>query len=608
MKSVAGNCGAFAFDAEGFENMMTVATRLSEFQTKLEPMGGVISWFTGRDDLGKFGENIKEFGIGIGKLKEGMGEDGISEAVVTSVTNAGNALIALNEALPEESWFDGKMDLGDFSKYISDFATAISDFSSKVVDIDDAGISYAISAAYRIKYLIESLAGLDTSGVSAFTGIGSGGPGADGSVSDIAKAIAAFGKHVAEIDAGLISSAITSANRLKSLILSLVGLDSSGVPLFKEAVGPIGKTIGTYSNNVSSVDIGAVISSIGAIRSLVGAISSMVGLDTSGVSLFKAAIDELATVQISAVISAFEGASSQLLTAGANLISSLIGGISSKSGDLLSIINSQVTTMTTGFTSKADSFMEAGATLMTKLSLGVMTQGATLPGTVSILVSAAAGGISQHYSTFLSAGLYLGSGLVIGIQSMQMAAYNAGYALGQAAAQGEKDGQDSHSPSKLTIKAGKWLGEGLVIGIKKMGNKVYKAGYNMGETATKSISGAISRVSDAINSDIDAAPTIRPVLDLSDVKSGARAIDGLFKDRTTIGISANANAASVAMNRQIQNGTADDIVGAINKLRKELGNVGGTTYQVNGITYDDGSNVTEAVKALVRAAKVERRI
>lgn len=608
MKSVAGNCGAFAFDAEGFENMMTVATRLSEFQTKLEPMGGVISWFTGRDDLGKFGENIKEFGIGIGKLKEGMGEDGISEAVVTSVTNAGNALIALNEALPEESWFDGKMDLGDFSKYVSDFATAISDFSSKVVDIDDAGISSAISAAYRIKYLIESLAGLDTSGVSAFTGIGSGGPGADGSVSDIAKAIAAFGKHVAEIDAGLISSAITSANRLKSLILSLVGLDSSGVPLFKEAVGPIGKTIGTYSNNVSSVDIGAVISSIGAIRSLVGAISSMVGLDTSGVSLFKAAIDELATVQISAVISAFEGASSQLLTAGANLISSLIGGISSKSGDLLSIINSQVTTMTTGFTSKADSFMEAGATLMTKLSLGVMTQGATLPGTVSILVSAAAGGISQHYSTFLSAGLYLGSGLVIGIQSMQMAAYKAGYALGQAAAQGEKDGQDSHSPSKLTIKAGKWLGEGLVIGIKKMGNKVYKAGYNMGETATKSISGAISRVSDAINSDIDAAPTIRPVLDLSDVKTGARAIDGLFKDRTTIGISANANAASVAMSRQIQNGTADDIVGAINKLRKELGNVGGTTYQVNGITYDDGSNVTEAVKALVRAAKVERRI
>ena len=46
---------------------------------------------------------------------------------------------------------------------------------------------------------------------------------------------------------------------------------------------------------------------------------------------------------------------------------------------------------------------------------------------------------------------------------------------------------------------------------------------------------------------------------------------------------------------------------AINKLRKDLGNIGGDTYVVDGVTYDDGTNVSEAVKTLVRAAKVERR-
>ena len=32
------------------------------------------------------------------------------------------------------------------------------------------------------------------------------------------------------------------------------------------------------------------------------------------------------------------------------------------------------------------------------------------------------------------------------------------------------------------------------------------------------------------------------------------------------------------------------------------------TYHVNGITYDDNSNVASAVKSLVRAARIERRV
>ena len=61
------------------------------------------------------------------------------------------------------------------------------------------------------------------------------------------------------------------------------------------------------------------------------------------------------------------------------------------------------------------------------------------------------------------------------------------------------------------------------------------------------------------------------------------------------------------MNRTIQNGRNNDVVSAINKLRKDLGNVGNTSYNINGITYDEGTNVSDAIKTLVRAAKVERR-
>ena len=61
------------------------------------------------------------------------------------------------------------------------------------------------------------------------------------------------------------------------------------------------------------------------------------------------------------------------------------------------------------------------------------------------------------------------------------------------------------------------------------------------------------------------------------------------------------------MNKR-QNGGTLDILSAIESLGNKLGNGSSNVYNVNGITYDDGSNVAEAIGALIRAAKIERRI
>lgn len=61
------------------------------------------------------------------------------------------------------------------------------------------------------------------------------------------------------------------------------------------------------------------------------------------------------------------------------------------------------------------------------------------------------------------------------------------------------------------------------------------------------------------------------------------------------------------MARNRQNGN-EDVVSAINKLGKSLSGSRGNTYNVNGITYDDGSEISNAVSELVRAARVERRV
>ena len=141
-----------------------------------------------------------------------------------------------------------------------------------------------------------------------------------------------------------------------------------------------------------------------------------------------------------------------------------------------------------------------------------------------------------------------------------------------------------------------------------MGNAVYKAGSTMGEKAVGSISKTIRTISDAINTDIDAQPTIRPVLDLSDVRAGAANISNMLDLGSTVGVKANVGAISSMMNDRNQNGANYEVVSAINKLRKDLGNIGNTSYHIDGVTYDDGSNIADAVRTITRAAVRERRI
>ena len=659
-KSMAEACGSLegqSFDEAAFESVINAAKKLAEFQSSLEPMEDVFDWFTGREDLGTFGENVGQFAEAMGKLKSGIGDGGISDDAISSITKTGNALVSLIEVLPEEGFFDGKMDLSKFSDYVARFGAAMGSFGTNVADINTDSINVAITAANRIRYLIESLSDLDTSGVAAFTGVGVGGFGADGAVTSIAKAISAYCSEVAGIDIGVLSSSVASANKLKGLIAGLAGLDTSGIENFKVTsigqsmkdysnkvkdidaglvassiasanklkgliaglagldtsgianfqIAPIGQTLHSYSVSISGFDAGAVSASISAASKLKSFIASLSGLDASGVGSFISAVNQLGTVSVDNIVKSFSGASSKMLNSGSNLIAAVSKGMQSKGSLLISTANNLTSSMQKAIASKASAFQNAGSTLMVKLCAGIRSKSSSVSSTLRSSLASAASSIRSYYGSFYSAGSYLGSGLVIGINSQQSAAYSAGYRLGQAAVRGEKDGQASNSPSKLTIQAGKWLGEGLVIGINKMGTKVYNAGHNLGDNAAASMSNSISKIAEAINTDIDAQPTIRPVLDLEEIKSGAGAIGSLLGQDAVIGYNANVGAISSLRNQNGARTEIGDVVTAINRLRKDLGNVSNTSYNINGVQYSEGSEVANAMETIVRALILERR-
>lgn len=523
------------------ESISKVGLVFTKLQSTVEPVYGLKQALLGTKDLGNFGIQIAGFASQlVSACKAISGENAVDLSAVENAVNAGKMLSALQKALPEDHWFDGKMDLKQFGSKLSSFGDSMKNFGATVADVDTEKISKSVDIANRIKSFVAGLSQFDSSSISKFK------------INNLGKAIQSYGDSVSDLNTSTVSSSITAANRLKNFI------------------------------------------------------SSLVGLDTSGVSKFKSAISELGKTNVSQVASAFSKGTSKITSAGTSLTKALSSGIKSNSSSVTSAATSMVSSMQKTVTSKASSFTASGNQLATNFIRGITAKRSGAVAAAKALATSAASASKTGYGTMHTNGAYLGSGLIIGINSKVSAAYAAGYALGRAAVRGEKDGQNSNSPSKDTIKAGKWLGEGLVIGTQSMTRKVYKAGHNIGEVATQSISTAISSAAEMVNMGIDSTPTIRPVVDLSDVKDQASLIGSLFGN-PIVSPDSDIRAIKSIMDVNNQNGNIEDIVSAINKLRKDIGNVGNTYNSINGITYDNGSEISEAVGTLVRAARIERR-
>ena len=118
----------------------------------------------------------------------------------------------------------------------------------------------------------------------------------------------------------------------------------------------------------------------------------------------------------------------------------------------------------------------------------------------------------------------------------------------------------------------------------------------------------MTRILEAVNGSVDSQPSIRPVVDLSEAKTGIRALNTMLNTADqSIGVRADLSGISYSMNTRNQNGFSNDVVSAINKLRSDLNSMERNSYTINGITYDDGSNIAGAVAQIVQAARIGGR-
>lgn len=632
-------------DTDAIKKSAEAASAISELNDSLPSSGGTWQEWTGEQSLATWGQTLVPFGqalVDYSSIVSGQNID--PESIKTSAAAAAALVEVCNAIEPnvEVLWglYSSEIDYVAFGAGLSALATGIANYAKVAENIDESTVESIEYSGTALDKIIEVVNKVPKIGFDWGSGINDPKAVGDGILA-LAKGVRSYCSVAATITQEDVDAITFSKNAVIALsdvvnnvpeidqmnalnlksaaaylqdmcitinTISLAGYDFSSIDTLKTMITKLNGIVSDDEASSIKTRFSNVNSAMTEVSRCSSSLVDLNGTTYGGVDVLKGALNSLAEANVDGVINAFSGKAETMAASVSALVNAMASGFTDNSDKVTSSATTVVNNAINAVKSTADTFRSTGSDLIAKLLAGMLDKTEAVFRAAQGLGQQAPRGARTNYSYMASAGRHLGAGLVYGIEQKYDDAYNAGYALGQKAVQGEKDGQASESPSKLTIQAGKWLGEGLVIGMDKMGGKVYKAGHSLGETATSSLSSTISRISEAVSSDIDAQPTIRPVLDLSDVRSGIGTMSSMLDMDSSIGVRTNIGAISSMMNSRSQNGANDDVVSELAKLRKDIGNMSNTTYQVNGVTYDDGSNITDAVRTLVRAAKIEGRV
>lgn len=173
--------------------------------------------------------------------------------------------------------------------------------------------------------------------------------------------------------------------------------------------------------------------------------------------------------------------------------------------------------------------------------------------------------------------------------------------LGKTAYNATKEALQIHSPSRKFGELGQYSIAGFV-------NSILNGEGLVKNSAVTVMSKAITAMNDAINVDVDSRPTIRPVLDLTDIHNGVSEIGSLMSGQSISNTLDLANANATTMSSRISN--VDLTMSQISELQRTLSNMmeRPNIEQTNNfqITGDDPQAIANEVSHILQT-QVNRR-
>lgn len=577
-------------DGEAVSNAAIAGKTLAEMADTLPNTGGVVGFFAGENDMNAFGEQLIPFGRAMRNFANEVA--GIDASVITEAATAGKALAEMASTVPNSGgvvgFFAGENDMDDFGEQLVPFGRAMKDFSDAVSGLKADVIQNSVTAGQALLELANTVP--NTGGVvSWFTG--------DNDLETFGEQLVPFGtamKNYSLAVTGLDASVVTnSANAAKALVELSNNLPNSGgivswftgdndIASFGEQLVSFGQSFAAYYNSVSGVDVAKLSGVVVEFRNLVDLANGIKSVDTSGMSTFAQNLTNLGNAGIDGFINAFTNANSRVSTAANTMVTTFINAAKAQQGNLASTFTTMINGIVTTFTSKYSQFTVMGQTMMTNFISGIRTGDASARSAFVTIVSGCltairnkfyefntvgqttmtnliAGirtknqlakdafvqiinscltAIRNKYTDFYNAGKYLVEGFAAGITANTYMAEAKARAMARAAAAAAEAELDINSPSKVGYRIGGFFGMGFVNSLIDYTDKSYDAGVSVAKSAKEGLRNAVSKIGDFIENGIDSQPTIRPLLDLSDVTEGAGRLSALLSRNQAMKISA----------------------------------------------------------------------
>ena len=611
MKSYAESVSGI--DADSINSSILSAKALISVAEAIPPSGGFWSLINGDNDLGDFGQKLIPFGYGMKSYAAAV--SGIDTDSISKSGTAAQSLVALFNAIPETgglwSLIDGDKNLSGFGDSLTPLGEGMKAYAESVEGLNIEAITASVAGAEAIIRIAEKVPE-DKGLLGKLTG--------DVNLASFGEKLTPFGrgmKEYAEAVNGLNSDSITAsvagAQGFVDIAKTLNGnifVAMSGENLAAIGVKMISlaNAMKSYSTAVMDMSVSAITNSVPAVNALVTMINTISSTTVGDMNPFVSAINTLGKAQIADLSKTFGSAAIQMGSAAKSIMTAFSSGVKANQSQVNSSARTMIDGMATTMRSKTSMFHAIGATLMMKFVSGMRSQNSSISSSATGALSHAASRLRSYYGSFRSSGAFVASGFAAGIRSGIQAAANAAAQMASAASTAARKNLKVASPSKVFKKIGGYVSQGFAIGISNYASMVQRSVGKMTNTAVDTSNKAMTRILEAVNGSVDSQPSIRPVVDLSEAKTGIHALNAMLNTADqSIGVRADLSGISYSMSTRNQNGSNSDVVNAINKLRSDLGNMERNSYTINGITYDDGSNIAGAITQIVQAARIGGR-
>lgn len=445
-------------EADAIVNSATAGKALVELADTVPNTGGVVAFFTGNNDVDTFGEKLVPFGEAMKAYSEAI--MGMDSAAITNSATAGKALVELANTIPNTgglvSWFTGDNDLGSFGDSLVQFGSGIKSYSDSISGIDTGIMSSVITQVNRLVEMAKGMAELDTSGMSGFSTalIQLGNNGIDGFINAFTDASGRVTSAATSMLTTFINAANAQKGNLTSTFTTMMQAVLTTLTNYQTQFNTAGSTLMTkFISGIKSQDGNTKTAITNIISGCITAINNkQTQFNTAGANLMIKLIAGVKSKDyetrnafvniLSSCLTAIANKYPEFQNAGMQCMIKFIAGVKEKAEEVKTAFTGNLNASVTAIRDYHDQFKQAGTYLVEGFADGISENTYRAEAKARAMARAAAEAaedeLDEHSPSRVGyhIGDFFGLGFVNAIGTYAVKAYNASADMAKSAKTG----------------------------------------------------------------------------------------------------------------------------------------------------------------------------